>query len=185
MEEYDPIDHVNGGTVRVPTNMAIARRNGAIAIGNPGNRLADAFGRVVNVGVRKGAIAFAHPGRRGFAGSVRNAAHTLLGGVIMNMSRKFTGRLSLMKIKCHTRLRNGGLMLGMKCSRPIRFAPRSNVRIRMPSGAGVVIGNCSGTGINTLTTGVHNMHPPRPCGNGKVGCIGRVVHHGRNGANGW
>lgn len=176
---------MNGGPVRVPSNIAIAVSGGAIAIGNPGNRLSHSFGRSVRVGIRRGMVGISHPSRTGRRHTLRKAAHTLLTGVIRNISGKFREKLRLVNINCHTRGRNGGLILGINCSRPIRVRPRRNVRIRIPSGAGVVIGNADGRHINTLTTGVHSIHPPRPCGNGNVHCRNRCIHHGRNGANGW
>ncbi len=184
MEEWGSVSEVKGGPVTVPTNIRIGLGNGRIAMGNPGNALTGAFGTSVDVTVRSGGVIIAHPASGGRRHTLRNLAHALVTGVVRNISINCGGRLRMGNMNCHTRGRNGGLILGLNCSRRIVVPRVSNVAVRMPSGASVVVDNTSGRGMNRFTTRIHRGHPPRPCGNGNVGCINRCVHHGRNGTTG-
>lgn len=168
----------------VPTNIATSVSGNIVAIGNPGNSLSFGFGPTVAIRVGNSMVRIAHPGSTGRGHSLRNLAEALVRGVIVNIARNCSGALRMGNINCHIRGRNGGYIVGLNCSRRIVIRSARSVGVRIPSPGGVVVANVSGRGINRFTTRMERGHPPRPCGNGNVGCTSRIVHHGRNGTNG-
>lgn len=181
---------MKGLPVRMPTNIAIAVGSGMIAMGNPGNRVARTIGPSVGIALRSKVVRLAHPASRGGRHTLRNLCHSLVGGVIINYSRKCGGRLRLININCHIAGANRLLSLSLNCARGVcvRLPGRIGIRAGTREGGGplVVLRSTSGRLLKRVYTGVHSFEVPRPCGNGNVGFINRRVHEGSNGStNGW
>lgn len=181
----------------LPTNIAMRiSTSGIMDIGKPLKALdrgiSSSVGMRINArgSVRaKGripTILMSHPAGRPHRHSLRNLCHTLVGGVIINMSGNCRVGRRLININFGTRIGNRVLRVDLNCSRSARFVLPGRIATatiaRGGNGPVMALGDVSGRLVNRITTGVHSLHGPRPCGNGNVGFINRRLHHGTNGS---